>query len=140
MSVTPDNNVQQIVVPYRSPAERATRDTSTVALSFLITLGIVVLPIVVFYLKAADYSHTAFVALLSAIGIAALTTVINYLLVLQRSMGSDPVYQASRTAMVQARNAAKLQALAQRYGLAVPVSPPAAGYVLTPHTPPGTST
>jgi len=114
---------------YRTPAERATRDASTTALSFLIALGIVVIPLIISFLNAAVYSRTTFVALLSAIGIAALTTVINYLLVLQRAMGSDPVYQQQRAAALQAHNAVKLQALAIRYGVPAP-PPPAASFAL----------
>jgi len=133
MSVTPINNAQQVVVNYKSPAERATRDASTTALSFLIALGIVVTPLVISFLNAAVYSRSTFVALLSAIGVAALTTVINYLLVLQRAMGSDPVYQQQRAAALQADNTLRLQsramdlrALEIRYGVPAPVAPPPA--------------
>ncbi len=125
----------QITTNYEPPHVRAMSSATRTATSVLLSLAVVVLPLLVKFLTDATYSRTTLVALASGIGVAVCATLLSYALAYSHATQTDPIYQARRTASLQAKNAMKLQALAIRYGVPAPTPPAAAGYVLTPNAP-----
>ncbi len=136
MSITPVNNVQQIVTNYQAPPARAMSNASRTALAALITLGLLVLPSLKNLFTTGDYSHAALVSLANGIGVSFVIVLTSYLLSLQHAISTDPIYQAQRAATQQMKSQQRFELQRARYGVPAPTLPAAAGYVLTPNAPP----
>jgi hypothetical protein len=87
MSVTPAPT--HAVVKYQSPSERAYSAAGKTALGLVIALLIPLVSLGVKYLVTGDFSHTAFVALLTAAGVAAGGVLVQFLLKLQSAISDN---------------------------------------------------
>jgi hypothetical protein len=87
MSVTPAPT--HAVVKYQSPSERAYSAAGKTALGLVIALLIPLVSLGVKYLVTGDFSHTAFVALLTAAGVAAGGVLLQFLLKLQSAISDN---------------------------------------------------
>jgi heme/copper-type cytochrome/quinol oxidase subunit 4 len=77
------------LVPYETPAARASHAAGTAATGFLIALGLAVIPILIAFLQAGAFNRTALIAMATAVGVAALSVLFTFLVKLQQAKGSD---------------------------------------------------